>query len=263
MPSQTKTKTDVKPKVATKSQEPVVSASPVASTTPVASTKQTGGKNMKGGKNVSVPPVVSSPAVSSPVVSSPAVSSPAVASSVVSVETKQKGGKAKKTELKNASQPVQSEQPEEQQGGKKKQVRQAKAVKTVNGGKKVEKQSEEKEDSGDKRMRSFKVKLPGEEDYCGRFTGLTPYQAANKALSKYYRDHKDTGVSIITFTIKESTRGSKRSEYVYNGKREKLAEPVRYPIQNKDGEVKTITKSFKNKLTKVKKAELTSQALSA
>ena len=41
-----------------------------------------------------------------------------------------------------------------------------------------------------KRVRSFKVRLPGTESYEGRFTGLTPYQAANKALSKYYREVK-------------------------------------------------------------------------
>ena len=29
---------------------------------------------------------------------------------------------------------------------------------------------------------------PGTETFEGRFTGLTPYQAANKALSKYYRE---------------------------------------------------------------------------
>jgi hypothetical protein len=109
-------------------------------------------------------------------------------------------------------------------------------------------------------MRSFKVRLPGEEEFGGRFTGLTPYQAANKALSKYYRDNKENSVAMVTFTIRESTRGSKRSEYVYNGKREKLAEPVKYPIQNKEGEVKTITKSFKNKLTKVKKTDLALEA---
>ena len=40
----------------------------------------------------------------------------------------------------------------------------------------------------ERRTRSFKVLLPNSSDYEGRFTGLTPYQAANKALSKYYRE---------------------------------------------------------------------------
>jgi len=105
-------------------------------------------------------------------------------------------------------------------------------------------------------VRSFKVRLPGSESFEGRFTGLTPYQAANKALSSYYRANPKSKVSQITFTIKESTRGSKRNEYTYNGKREKLSTPVEYPIKSADGTVRTIRKAFKNRLTKVKKAEL-------
>ena len=102
-----------------------------------------------------------------------------------------------------------------------------------------------------KQTRSFKVRLPGNDAFEGRFTGLTPYQAANKALSKYYRE-TDKPKKKIQFTIRESTRGSKRSLYTYNGQREKLKVPVEYAI--KDG--RTITKNFKNRLIKVKKAEL-------
>lgn len=107
-----------------------------------------------------------------------------------------------------------------------------------------------------KSVRSFKVRLPGSESFEGRFTGLTPYQAANKALSSYYRANPKSKVSKITFTIKESTRGSKRNEYTYNGKREKLSTPVEYPIKSADGTIRTIRKAFKNRLTKIKKAEL-------
>merc|ERR1711976_525292 len=67
-----------------------------------------------------------------------------------------------------------------------------------------------------KQVRSFKVRLPGNDSFEGRFTGLTPYQAANKALSKYYRE-TDKPKKQIQFTIRESTRGSKRSLYTYNG----------------------------------------------
>ena len=108
-----------------------------------------------------------------------------------------------------------------------------------------------------KRVRSFKVRLPGTESYEGRFTGLTPYQAANKALSKYYREVK-IPKKEITFSIRESTRGSKRGTYTYNGKREKLEIPVEYSID--DG--RTITKNYKNRLTKIKKAELAAMNLS-
>ena len=38
-----------------------------------------------------------------------------------------------------------------------------------------------------KPARSFKVKLPDSSVFEGRFTGLTPYQAANKALTKLYK----------------------------------------------------------------------------
>lgn len=107
-----------------------------------------------------------------------------------------------------------------------------------------------------KQQRSFKVKLPNSEVYEGRFTGLTPYQAANKALSKYYRESKKSKKEII-FSIKESTRGSKRLVYHYNGHREKLKVPVEYVIKSGD-ESRVITKNFKNRLTKIKKNELSS-----
>jgi small subunit ribosomal protein S1 len=115
--------------------------------------------------------------------------------------------------------------------------------------------------------RSFKAMLPGSEKFEGRYTGLTPYQAANKALSKYYREANrsvETSGSEITFSIRESTRGSKRSVYTYNGRREKLNEPVKYTIMGKDKEgnevERVVMKEFKNRLTKVKKAETTESA---
>jgi hypothetical protein len=117
----------------------------------------------------------------------------------------------------------------------------------------VEVDGEDAEDA--KGVRSFKVHLPGTEDYAGRFTGLTPYQAANKALSKYFRENKQAKAEI-TFSIRESTRGSKRTTYTYNGKREKLAVPVKYSIKSADGVAREIVKEYKNKLTKVKKADV-------
>ena len=99
-----------------------------------------------------------------------------------------------------------------------------------------------------KNVRSFKVKLPDKTEYEGRFTGLTPYQAANKALSKYYRETKDP-LSQIEFTICESTRKSKKTEYTYIGTRHKLDVPIVYKIQ--DG--REIVKNYKNNLKKVKK----------
>lgn len=107
-----------------------------------------------------------------------------------------------------------------------------------------------------RKVRSFKVKLPNSEVYEGRFTGLTPYQAANKALSKWYRENKKSKAEIL-FSIRESTRGSKRLVYHYNGHREKLKTPVEYSIKSGD-ETRVITKMFKNRLTKIKKAQFKS-----
>lgn len=111
------------------------------------------------------------------------------------------------------------------------------------------------EESTDRRIRSFKVKLPEKEEFEGRFTGLTPYQAANKALSKYFRE-TESPKKEITFLICESTRKSKKSVYTYVGKRYQLEVPVKYTIQ--DGRV--IVKNFKNSLKKVKKIDLIDQA---
>lgn len=102
-----------------------------------------------------------------------------------------------------------------------------------------------------KHIRSFKVKLPESEKYEGRFTGLTPYQAANKALSKFFRESSKPDAEI-TFSICESTRKSKKSTYTYVGRRLQLEVPVKYKIQ--DG--REIVKNFKNSLKKVKKSSL-------
>ncbi len=104
--------------------------------------------------------------------------------------------------------------------------------------------------------RSFKVLLPNNKEYSGRFTGLTPYQAANKALSKYFRSLENTTDSDVqvNFSIRESTRGSKRHEYNYKGSRVKLDEPITYTIKSDKGEERVITKNFKNQLIKVKKS---------
>jgi len=110
---------------------------------------------------------------------------------------------------------------------------------------------EEPVDANGKNIRSFKVKLPESEKYEGRFTGLTPYQAANKALSKFFRESNKPDAEI-TFSICESTRKSKKSTYTYVGKRVQLEIPVKYKIQ--DG--REIVKNFKNTLKKVKKSDL-------
>ena len=76
-------------------------------------------------------------------------------------------------------------------------------------------------------------------------------------MSKFFRENKTikTTNNEITFSIRESTRGSKRSTYTYNGTREKLENPVKYSINGLDGNAREIIKEYKNKLTKVKKTE--------
>lgn len=105
-----------------------------------------------------------------------------------------------------------------------------------------------------RRSRSFKVKEDGEDKAYGRYTGESPYQAANKALSELIRKRNKDGKttqSKIEFTLIESTKGSKHREHQYIGKRLKLKTPIEY--QTKDGV--TVTKKFKNELRKVKKSD--------
>jgi len=103
-----------------------------------------------------------------------------------------------------------------------------------------------------RKIRSFKVRENNEEKAYGRYTGDSPYQAANKALSEIIRKRVKDGKSAATkiqFTLVESTKGSKHREHQYTGKREKLKSPIEY--KTKDGV--TVTKKYKNQLKKVKK----------
>lgn len=115
----------------------------------------------------------------------------------------------------------------------------------------------ETETPGGRRRRTFKVMLPNSETFEGRFIGISPYQAANKALSKYYKETKKPAKQI-RFQLRESTRGRTRRNVVhtYDGSRQKLKTPIEYTIKSTNGEEKVITKNYKNHLVKVKKAEL-------
>jgi hypothetical protein len=182
----------------------------------------------------------------------------------VKVKGKSKGKSKVEDEPEEAKEEVKEVPVQKAGGSKSKATKATKADKTTKADEKPTKQSKsetettiEGEADIEKGVRSFKVQLPGTEDYIGRYTGLTPYQAANKALSKYFRENKTikTIQNEITFSIRESTRGSKRSTYTYNGKREKLVIPVKYSINGPDGNAREIVKEYKNKLTKVKKGE--------
>jgi hypothetical protein len=158
---------------------------------------------------------------------------------------------AKKAPVKKA--PVAKKAPAvvQEAGAKKAPVKKAPVAKKE---KVVAPENEEDEETDeDPKTRSFKVKLPGDEGFTGRFTGLTPYQAANKALSKYFRGLETEDNSQVNFSIRESTRGSKRHEYVYKGSRLKLEKPITYTIKSVTGDERVITKQYKNQLIKVKK----------
>ena len=103
----------------------------------------------------------------------------------------------------------------------------------------------------EKKCRSFKVKIDDNKSY-GRYTGNSPYQAANKALSEIIRKNKKENKNTtnqINFTLVESTKGSNNKNYDYVGKRVKLETPIVY--KTKSGT--EITKNYKNELKKIKK----------
>ena len=267
---------------------PVVATPAVAAPAVVPAAKSAKGK-AKATAEVVAAPVVAAPVVAAPVVAAPVVAAPVVKASkgkgktavepaevAVAVPVQEGGAKVPKVKEakeakggKGAKVPKVKEAKEGGKGTKAPKVKEAKGTKVkapkeskVKAPKapkvKATTDADEASEDLDGGKRSFKAMLPGSEKYEGRYTGLTPYQAANKALSKYYREEKDSTVvkssSEITFSIRESTRGSKRSVYTYNGRREKLATPVEYTIKGKDGD-RTVVKEYKNRLTKVKKAE--------
>ena len=207
-------------------------------------------------------PVEAAPVEAAPVEAAPVEAAPAAAP-VAAAAPKQTGGaKGKKQKAAAASAtPSATATPSKKAKASKGKTTKKAAAKVVETEQVTEAftetatATEAADTENGRRTRSFKVLLPNSTEYEGRFTGLTPYQAANKALSKYYRE-TNKPQKEITFSIKESTRGSKRSVYTYNGRREKLDTPVEYAI--KDG--RTIVKHYKNRLTKVKKNDTSGTA---
>jgi len=165
--------------------------------------------------------------------------------------------KTKKTKKTNGVEPVKKVTKEKKEEKKEKKE-------------KKNKENDEEPENDKKKIRTFKVKFPESEVSEGRFTGTTPYQAANKALSKYFRDMKKKPdqenfdpTKQIKFSITESTRKSKKSEYFYNGQRINLETPVDYNIRvkkkdeygNETEEINNIVKRYKNIIKKIKKNE--------
>ena len=257
---QPETVTPVTPVIETQLEAPVIDVAPVAPS-PV---KQKGGKKQKV---VEPEPVVElAPVVESVVAETPAKApkrgGAKATKSVVAAEVTPLVEVVPKAMKKAKVQKVAVEgQTEEQVGGKPKAVKKetkpkvSKKSTAVSAASTTGETDAPAEETSERLIRSFKVKLPDKEDFEGRFTGLTPYQAANKALSKYFRETEHPKPEI-TFLICESTRKSKKSVYTYVGKRYQLEVPVKYTIQ--DG--REIVKNFKNSLKKVKKVDLLEKA---
>ncbi|AEQ32871.1 hypothetical protein CE11_00358 [Megavirus courdo11] len=136
-----------------------------------------------------------------------------------------------KTETKSTKTSKQSNKKSSQTGGKKTPVKTKEATKD----------------------RYFKLIDPKTNESYGRYTGGTPKQAASKAYTKTVQGLKGGGKPIpkkSTIILRESTRGSPRKYYGYEASRLQLAEPQILEI-NTDGETKTITYNFRNKIKKI------------
>ena len=104
---------------------------------------------------------------------------------------------------------------------------------------------------GEERGRFFKYLYNG--TVSGRFSGSKPKQAANKALTSIVKSQSETGVDLtnkmLTFSIIECTRGSKKKQYNYQGIRRALDVPIKVTIKNKDV---PIVYKFQNRTSKLK-----------
>lgn len=114
------------------------------------------------------------------------------------------------------------------------------------------------ETTEDKNKRFFKLVSSTGESPAGRFSGMKPKQAANKALTTILKNLKDLGEKCegkFKFSIVECTRGSKHKQYFYEGERVALDEPTEVEIKKEDGSTDTITYHYSNKVYKDKNPE--------
>ena len=77
-----------------------------------------------------------------------------------------------------------------------------------------------------------------------------PKDKASSAFSEICQKNKEKGECSYKFAIQETTRGSDKKIYHYQGKRVKLAKPVVLKLKDrKTGKVKEVVKKFKNVIT--------------
>jgi len=77
-----------------------------------------------------------------------------------------------------------------------------------------------------------------------------PKDKASSAFSEICQKNNEKGECSYKFAIQETTRGSDKKIYHYQGKRVKLAKPVVLKLKDKKtGKVKEVVKRFKNVIT--------------
>jgi len=64
------------------------------------------------------------------------------------------------------------------------------------------------------------------KDFSGRYVGRDAAGAAKKALTELCRVKKVKGQCTLFLKMRETTQGSKKKEYLYQAKREKLSKPI-------------------------------------
>jgi hypothetical protein len=254
---------------------PVSVPTPVVVPEPVKATKS---KKQKGGESVAPAPVVATPVVTAPVVTAPVVAP--VPQTAGSKKSKKAVQSAEATPAPVVAQPAPEVVPVQNAGAvkprkvaaKPKTPRQAKAktadaksktadvksktadAKPKRGGKKTVTATPVQPEAvteGEEKGRYFKYLYNG--TVSGRFSGSKPKQAANKALTSIVKSQTESGEDLtnklLTFSIIECTRGSKKKEYKYQGIRRALDKPIEVTIKDKNI---PIVYRFQNKTNKLK-----------
>jgi WD40 repeat protein len=81
----------------------------------------------------------------------------------------------------------------------------------------------------------------------GKSQTMGPKDKASTAFSEICKKNKKKGECSYKFAIQETTRGSNKKVYHYEGKRVKLAKPIVLELKDKKtGEVRKIVKKYKN-----------------
>ena len=107
------------------------------------------------------------------------------------------------------------------------------------------------------KRRYFKCSSVGGNDgVFGRYAGLKPKQAANKAFTAIIKANGGNTTCVgkpFKFTLMECTRGSRCKVHSYEGVRTQLQTPVVVTIKSNDGQhVKNIEYKYVNKVKKIK-----------